>query len=344
MFHLSAGSRTREEIGTWNEHTLVPVWSASKGPASLALLLVLHEAGLDLDTPVQKVWPELRARCTFAELLSHQAGLSALSLKADALDHEAVAAALAVQVPEAAALAYHPRTFGYLLEECCRRIAGGAGIGSVLAERITEPLAADFWIGLPQEQHHRVARLYPGPPAPMDSPEAPFYRAFADHTSLTRRSFQSPSGLHSVADFNQPQVWSAGLAAMGGVGSARGLGRIYALLAADGCWQGRRLIPCAVMGWCRQPLIQRQDDVLMMTNKFSAGFMMDPLATDGAKLRHSMGAGRNALGHPGAGGSLAWADPETGVAFGYVMNAMSPGVLPGRKAMELMAALTLPER
>ena len=338
VFHRSGGSRTKEEVATWHDDTLVPVWSATKGPAALTLLLALHSAGLTPETPVQHVWPELRTPCRFSQLLSHQAGLSALTDRADALDHAAVADALARQERDAAPLAYHPRTFGYLLEECCRRITG-KGIGPCLEEWITGPLEAEFFIGLPSRHHHRVACLYPGPPAPMDSPEAEFYRAFADAASLTRRSFQSPAGLHAVADFNTPAVWSAGLAAMGGVGSARGLGKIYALLAGDGSWQGRTLIPQPVLDWCRTPVIQDRDRVLCMENRFSCGFMLDPLDSAGGKMRRSFGPGTGAYGHPGAGGSLAWADPATGVAFAYVMNRMEPGVLPSRKALALVESL-----
>ncbi len=345
ILSLHHGSRTKDEVVTWHRDTLVPVWSVTKGPAALAFLLTLHEAGLHLDTPVMEVWPELRARMTFGQMLSHQGGLPALDAPPSVFHHEAVAAALAKQAPHwepGTAHGYHPRTFGFLLEECARRLTGGRGIGQILHERITGPLDAEFWIGLPLEHHHRVARLYPGrlrTHTPGD-PEGAFLSAFGLPHSLTRRAFTSPAGLHAISDMNLPAAWSAGLAAFGGVGSARGLGKIYALLAAGGLWQGRRLVPETVIRWLSSPITQGSDVVLLMPTAFSAGCMMDPVdPATGKKLTHRFGSSPNAFGHPGAGGSLAFAAPALDLAFAYVMNQMEQGVMPGEKALSLTAAL-----
>lgn len=340
---LHRGSRTKDEIDTWNADTLAPVWSATKGPAALALLLLLDDAGIALDSPVRRVWPELHADITFAQMLSHQGGLAALDRKPSVFDHAAVADALALQIPEwppGSAHGYHPRTFGFLVEECARRLTGGTGIGTVLRDRITGPLDADFWIGLPATEHHRVARLYPGKARKAAAPdEAAFAAAFANSDSLTRRAFASPSGLHAVSDMNQPAAWSVGLAAFGGVGSARGLGKIYALLANGGSWNGRQLVPPAVITQLSSALVNGQDRVLLVPTAFSAGAMMDPLTPGGQKMRSHFGPSLRAFGHPGAGGSHAFADPEHGIAFAYVMNQMEQGVLPNDKALGMVAAL-----
>jgi CubicO group peptidase (beta-lactamase class C family) len=79
--------------------------------------------------------------------------------------------------------------------------------------------------------------------------------------------------------------------------------------------------------------------VLLLETAFSAGFMRDPVDAAGRKLRTNFGPSLTAFGHPGAGGSHAFADPENGVAFAYVMNQMEPGVLPGPKALRLVEAL-----
>jgi CubicO group peptidase (beta-lactamase class C family) len=79
--------------------------------------------------------------------------------------------------------------------------------------------------------------------------------------------------------------------------------------------------------------------VLLMETAFSAGFMRDPVDANGRKLRAIFGRGQCAFGHPGAGGSQAFADPERRLAFAYVMNQMEPGVLPGPKSLRLVEAL-----
>ena len=259
------------------------------------------------------------------------------------LDHPAVAAALAAQNPvwtPGTAHGYHPRTFGFLLEECARRLTGGKGIGEILRERVTGPLDADFWIGLPPSEHHRVARIYPGKMKDTSSgAEAAFFAAFTKPDTLTRRAFASPAGLHAVNDLNQPAAWTAALPAFGGVGSARGLGKIYGLLAAGGVQDGKTLVPSVVIDQLSTRLVSGTDRVLLIPTAFSAGCMMDPLAGNGTKLRSHFGPSLRAFGHPGAGGSHAFADPERGIAFAYVMNQMEPGVLPGERSLRLVDAV-----
>jgi CubicO group peptidase (beta-lactamase class C family) len=86
-------------------------------------------------------------------------------------------------------------------------------------------------------------------------------------------------------------------------------------------------------------LAQGFDKVLMMDTAFSAGFMRDPVRPDGTKERAIFGPSLRAFGHPGAGGSHAFADPEHRLAFAYVMNQMEPGVLPNAKSLRLVAAV-----
>jgi CubicO group peptidase (beta-lactamase class C family) len=81
------------------------------------------------------------------------------------------------------------------------------------------------------------------------------------------------------------------------------------------------------------------DAVLQMETAFSLGFMRDPVGDDGKKMRRVFGSSVGAFGHPGAGGSLAFADPERRQGFAYVMNQMELGVLPKERAQGLVDAL-----
>ena len=67
--------------------------------------------------------------------------------------------------------------------------------------------------------------------------------------------------------------------------------------------------------------------------------MHDPLDESGCKSRQLFGLSTQAFGQPGAGGSHAFADPENGIAFAYVMNQMEPGVMPNEKALAIVEAL-----
>ena len=340
ILHLAGGTLTKDGTEPWTAETLVPVWSATKGPAALTLLLTLHDAGLNLDTPVRSVWPQLNLPISFAELLSHQSGLPALDYPPSVFDYPGVIAAIERQTPAwtpGMAHGYHPRTSGFLLDECVRRLTGGTPLGQVWRDRIAAPFGIDFWIGgLPEPRLPDVARLYPGRVKVPDPDESGFFRAMSDPTSLTKRAFLSPGGLHSVSGMNQPASWQAGLPAFGGVGSARALGKFYAILANGGMCQDQNIIPDEISLWTTTRLVNGTDRVLQLPTAFSAGFMMDPLNADGTKARTRFGPSLSAFGHPGAGGSHAFADPAKGLSFAYVMNQMEQGVLPNEKSLGLM--------
>lgn len=107
-------------------------------------------------------------------------------------------------------------------------------------------MALDFWIGLPSAQWDRVSPVYPGKISIANS-DQPFIKAFNTAGTLTQRTFTSPFGLNAVSDFNQSEMWSRGYASMGGVGSAQGLAKFYAMLAQGGVWNGVQIVP---ERWC----------------------------------------------------------------------------------------------
>lgn len=345
VISMARGYENRERSRTWTAETLVPVWSATKGPAALACLLALDEAKLSMDSPVAEVWPEFagagKGMITFAQVLSHQAGLPALESEVSIFDHAAVVAALESQQPLVSSElrpAYHARTFGFLLDEIVRRITGAESLGAYFQKRIGAPMELDFWIGMPSEQFSKVAVLYPGK-LRSESENDPFLRALGTKGSLTHRVFRSPVGLNSVQDMNQAATWARCLPGLGGVGSARGLAKFYSMLANGGRWCGRQMVPA----WCitafSRTMIQGHDDVLCAEMAFGAGMMRDPVDAAGSKIRRFFGRSIRAFGHPGAGGSLAFADPDRGLGFAYVMNQMETGALPGPRTLDLVAAL-----
>lgn len=346
IINLGHGHANRERTRPWTPDTLVPVWSATKGPAAVACLMALHESGLPLSAPVVEVWPEFflrgKEQITFAELLSHRAGLCALSLRVPIFAFESVVEALERQQPlwqGATVQAYHARTFGFLLDEIVRRITGADSLGHYFDEMFGRPLDLDFWIGLPPEQHARVATIYPGK-MNISTGDQAFLKAYSTPGSVTHQAFASPVGLSAVQDFNQPHTWASGFASMGGVGSARALAKFYSVFANGGKWKGEQIIPTWIQRALSQPLSQAMDAVLCVPVAFSAGVMMDHVDPEtNEKTRQLFGPSFSAFGHPGAGGSLAFADPDTGISFAYVMNQMEVGVLPSERALGLVRAL-----
>lgn len=350
ILSVAQGSCDRQGSRPWTEDTLVPVFSSTKGLAAVCCLQALETAGLTLDAPVMEIWPEFgqggKENLLFRHVLSHTSGLSALDEKVSISDYPAVIAALEKQAPlwtPGSQQGYHARTFGFLMDEIVRRITGAKTLGEYFHETFAKPMGMEFWIGLPEEQWQRVSPVYPGRISLAGS-DQPFLKAYNNSSSLTHRTFNSPAGIQSISDYNTPALWSPGFASMGGVGCARALAVFYAMLAQNGVWQGRRFVSEEIVSQLRTRLSQGEDLVLLTPAAFAAGMMQDPVRTDETtgqevKLRSHYGSSLAAFGHPGAGGSLSFADPENGIAFSYVMNQMEFGTLPGAKVLGMVERL-----
>lgn len=336
----SAGWCEKEQVRPWTESTLVPVYSATKVPAAATLLMALEKQGLGSATRVREVWPEFPVEAaTFAHLLSHQCGLAALDQKADVFDHASIVAAIEAQVPAwelGDGHGYHPRVYGALVEEPVRRLTGGRTLGENWREWIADPLGLDFWIGLPEAEWPRVARLYPGKPEQVGPGEEHFYREMATEGTYTKRAFSSPGGLRSIQEMNDPRAWAAGLPAMGGTGTASALAKFYQ--AAIGAIESP--LSAAVRHALGTKVSAAEDRSLLRPTVFTCGAQMDPVdAATGRKLREIYGTSLEAFGHPGAGGSHAFGDPASGLSFAYTMNQMNLSVMPGRKCLEMVEGL-----
>lgn len=348
ILNLSSGQTSTDaaQASAWTADTLIPVWSATKGPAAVACLHALHSANFSLDQAVADLWPDFarsgKQHVTFKSLLSHNAGLSALDQKVAITDYDEVIHALENQAPfhiPGAPQAYHARTFGFLIDHITRLATQAASLGEYFHYTFAVPMNLDFWIGLPPEQSHRVAQLQPSRIKAGTKPDA-FAQAYSQTGSLTQRTFTSLSGITSIRELNRPDIQQLGIASFGGVGSARGLSAFYAMLANGGQWNGKTLVPPDILPLLETTLSQQVDSVLQSHIAFSAGLMRDPINPETRqKIRQLFGCGLRAYGHPGAGGSLAFADPERNLSFAYVMNQMESGALPNEKSLSIVRLL-----
>ena len=324
----------------WDARTIVLFWSATKGLGSACLLHVLQERKIELAQRVANFWPEFaqagKGEITLAQLLSHQAGLAAFDASIDVLDYAAVIGALEKQRPlwpPGTAHGYHARTFGFLVDELVRRTSGET-LGEYWRKAFGEPLMLDIWIGLPESENTRVATIYAARAGRTPEP-AQFYRDLATRGTFARKAFTSPHGLHSVSAMNDPAERSRSIVSFGGIGSASSLAKFYAMLANGGELDGRRYFDNKTIALMTTTLTSGMDRVFQIQTAFSAGFMKDPPDT----ARRIFGPSTLAFGHPGAGGSHAFADPENGIAFAYVMNQMEQSLLPNEKSLRLVDAM-----
>lgn len=350
----------REQTAPFTIDTPVCFFSVTKGLSAACVLQVLDADQIPLSTTVASIWPEFaqagKDRITIAQLLSHQAGLCALDSTHSDLtlfNYDKVIEALAAQTPlwpPGSAHGYHTRTIGFLFDELIRRLRPGWTLGRYWQKHFAEPLQLDIWIGIPADLTKTIATIYPAKlhPSTIGSPFPPeqktFQEALATKNSLTRRAFSSPKGLERISQMNSPEARQAEIPSMGGIGSARSLAKFYAMLGNGGKWQNQTFFSKTALDWMTHPLTSGEDKVFLLPTAFSAGFMQDPFVQDplgasGNKLRSLFGPSKLAFGHPGAGGSHAFCDPENHFSFAYVMNQMELSIFPSQKAQGLINAV-----
>jgi CubicO group peptidase (beta-lactamase class C family) len=346
ILNLYGGFRDTKREQPWTEDTIVLVWSATKGIGSACLLHAFQENKIKIDRRVSEFWPEFgqsgKMDVTIAQLVSHSAGLCALDENVELTDYDAVIRALEKQMPlwrPGSAHGYHARTFGFLIDELVRRVAG-TSISKYWRTIFAGPLSLDFWIGLPEELNSRCATIYPAragtPPEPENCASgSDFYRDLVKPGTLQRRTFTSPYGLNAVSAMNKPENRAREFVSFGGIGSASALAKFYAMLANGGEINGRKFFTSDTIKLMTTTTSDGLDRVFEIPTAFSAGLMKDAAGAE----RRLFGPSGNAFGHPGAGGSHAFADPENKIGFAYVMNQMQQSVLPNEKSLRLVDAM-----
>ncbi|WP_433262580.1 serine hydrolase domain-containing protein [Actinosynnema sp. CS-041913] len=303
------------------EDAIQVVFSATKGATAACANLLVQRGRLDLDAPVTRYWPEFGRRGKEATLvrwaLTHRAGVLApdpgLTFD-DVTDWTTVTESLAAAAPvwpPGTAYGYHAQTYGWLVGELVRRV-DGRGLGRFFAEEIAAPARADFWIGLPESEEHRLAEIVPQPAeeAPDDAEDVDVSEFIGPHlmTAFTLNGALPEDPVEAAAD---RRYRAAEIGASGGVANARGLARTYA-------WLLDEFTPATIADILR-PETSGPDQVLSsrateVEQRFGRGFLIRTLA-----------GGTPTFGHEGAGGTTAFADPARRLAFGYTTTHLVQG-------------------
>ena len=338
---LWAGTADKGSGQPWNEDTLQLVFSTTKGAAAICVARLVGEGLLDYDAPVASYWPEFAAggkdTITLGQLLSHQAGLPYVDVPLtveEILAVDPVVRAFEVQAPvwePGTGHGYHALTFGWLAGEVVRRVTGRT-IGTYFAEEIAAPLGLDFWIGLPEEHEHRVSHLEAAPPPAAPAEMELLLKIMSPGTTgfkaLTMNGALLAFGLEENP-FNKRALHATEMPAANGITTARSLARLYASTVGD--VDGFRAAPPQVMATASTEAVRGPDRSLVVESRFGFGFMLD------GELPPMLGP--RSFGHAGAGGSLGYADPDTGVGYGYVMNQMLPGIAGDPRTISLNDAV-----
>nr|WP_294973200.1 serine hydrolase domain-containing protein [uncultured Pseudomonas sp.] len=333
LVDLWAGSAGKEPGQDWQADTLLNLFSCTKTFAAVAALQLVGEGKLELDAPVARYWPEFaqagKQAITVRQLLCHRAGLPAVRepLAPEALyDWSSMTAALAAETPwwtPGAEHGYAPITYGWLIGEVIRRVDGREP-GAAIIARTAEPLGLDFHIGLDDAEFHRVAHIARGKGSLGDAAAQRLLKTMmTEPAALSTRAFTNPPSV--LTSTNKPEWRRMSQPAANGHGNARSLAGFY-----SGLLQGRLLDDALLAELTREHAVG-EDRTLLTCTRFGLGCMLDQPSV--ANATYSLGP--RVFGHPGAGGSIGFADPERGLAFGFVTNTLGPYVLMDPRAQRL---------
>ncbi|TIH09173.1 serine hydrolase domain-containing protein [Pseudomonas leptonychotis] len=334
---LWAGVADKEGQQAWHSDTILNLFSCTKTFTAVTALQLVGEGKLELDAPVARYWPEFAAagkdKITLRHLLSHQAGLPALRqmLPAEALyDWQAMTTALAAEQPWWAlgdGHGYAPITYGWLVGEVLRRVEG-CGPGESIVARTAKPLGLDFHVGLADEEFDRVAIISRGKGNFGDAAAQRLLKTMmSEPAAMSTRAFTNPPSI--MTSTNKPEWRRMQQPAANGHGNARSLAGFYSGLL-DG-----QLLESELLAELTREHAVGEDKTLLTRTRFGLGCMLDQPEVANA----TYGMGPRAFGHPGAGGSIGFADPERDVAFGFVTNNLGPFVLMDPRAQKLARLL-----
>lgn len=321
------GWANREQTRAWEENTIAPVYSTTKGVSAIVIALLADRGELDYDAAVASLWPAFGAhgkdRVTVAQTLAHMAGVPGFLHQIDPdlwLNPSACAEAIAALEPlwpPGSASGYHPLTWGYIVGELAQR-AAGRSLGTVLREEICAPLGIDFTIGTPESEHARASEIK----KPTRGGD------FGEITPPRKAAFFTPwaSVKRGSKQWREIEIPSAN-----GHGNARSVARLYEVYATGGLINGSRVLSQEGFDALTKRRWIGDDLVLPFNIDWRTGVI--------GNSNKFYGPNPEAFGHSGHGGSFGLGDPVAGVAAGYVMNKQSHFIMADPRALKLIDAL-----
>ncbi len=324
----------RDEWGTpWDEGTLAPSFSTTKGVASTLMHILVDRGLIDYDDPVAKHWPEFgqagKENITLRHVMAHQSGLYHLRQMLDhaeqMLDWETVTSAIARAEPvhpPGERSGYHGLSYGFIVGEIIQRVAK-MPFSEAVQKELAGPLNVDgLYIGAPEDVIARAARLIlPKKGLRMEAGVIAEHAASLLQTLLGFFGVKThvggileiaPRGLGSL-DFSAAKTLQVAMPSHNGLFTARSLAKMYAALAGGGEIDGVRLLS--------------KETLYRATTPQSRPGHAYPWPIDMGwclgyhKAFTTRGSHEGAFGHYGFGGSGAFADPRRELAVGLIVNS-----------------------
>ena len=336
------GYTNEQRTDEWNNETLSVAFSSTKAALALCAHILIEREELKTEDKVVKYWPEFgkkrKEETTVGMILNHTAGLPAFASPVEQggfFDWEYMIGLLENEEPfwiPGEKTGYHMMTTGWLIGELIKRVTGKS-LGEFFNEEVSKPHNLEYWIGLPDSEVGRVAKVTPFKSSPSDKPSE-FAEAFRSKpNSMQRLSLTNTGGY----DYNSADTYKAEIGGVGGITNARSLAGMLTSLAQN---DEKLLSKKTVKRLSQSYSVPGKDSMLMLPTRFSEGLMIhmdnrDNFEGEGG----SFIIGPNAFGHVGFGGSSAtFADPDYKMSFGYMVNKLGGEYLISERCQNLINA------
>ena len=336
------GYTNEQRTDEWNNETLSVAFSSTKAALALCAHILIEREDLKTEDKVVKYWPEFgkkrKEETTVGMILNHTAGLPAFASPVEQggfFDWEYMIGLLENEEPfwiPGEKTGYHMMTTGWLIGELIKRVTGKS-LGEFFNEEVSKPHNLEYWIGLPDSEVGRVAKVTPFKSSPSDKPSE-FAQAFRSKpNSMQRLSLTNTGGY----DYNSADTYKAEIGGVGGITNARSLAGMLTSLAQN---DEKLLSKKTVKRLSQSYSVPGKDSMLMLPTRFSEGLMIhmdnrDNFDGEGG----SFIIGPNAFGHVGFGGSSAtFADPDYKMSFGYMVNKLGGEYLISERCQNLINA------
>ena len=336
------GYTNEQRTDEWNNETLSVAFSSTKAALALCAHILIEREELKTEDKVVKYWPEYgkkgKEETTVGMILNHTAGLPALATPVEQggfFDWEYMIGLLENEEPfwiPGEKTGYHMMTTGWLIGELIKRVTGKS-LGEFFNDEVSKPYNLEYWIGLPDSEVDRVAKVTPFKSSPSDKPSE-FAEAFRSNpNSMQRLSLTNTGGY----DYNSVDTYKAEIGGVGGITNARSLAEMLTPLAQN---NEKLLSKNTVKRLSKSYSVPGKDSMLMLPTRFSEGLMIhmdnrDNFEGEGG----SFIIGPSSFGHVGFGGSSAtFADPEYKISFGYMVNKLGGEYLISERCQNLINA------
>ena len=336
------GYTNEQRTDEWNKETLSVAFSSTKAALALCAHILIEREELKSEDKVVKYWPEFgkngKEETTVGMILNHTAGLPAFATTVEQggfFDWEYMIGLLENEEPfwiPGKKTGYHMMTTGWLIGELIKRVTGKS-LGEFFNDEVSKPYNLEYWIGLPDSEVGRVAKVTPFKSSPSDKPSE-FAEAFRSKpNSMQRLSLTNTGGY----DYNSVDTYKAEIGGVGGIANARSLAGMLTSLAQN---DEKLLSKKTVKRLSQSYSVPGKDSMLMLPTRFSEGLMINMDNRDNFEGEGgSFIIGPNAFGHVGFGDSSAtFADPDYKISFGYMVNKLGGEYLISERCQNLINA------